>query len=160
MSALIPLLNELLPMIMPAEVHITPASEIEEAIEVKEEAVSEEGTARIVRQGALVNCGSMCASDTILMAISGTGVLLTLPDIEANEPTRNALAAGSFAFVPAWTEHQIINETDRDVRWTIVQSGPKPVVVDLDGWAGDEIKKPKNRAKAKKQKEGWVVVKP
>lgn len=102
-----------------------------------------------------------CPLDALIVSISGTGLLLTLPDIEANEPNRNVLEQGSFAFVPAWTEHRVVNETDEDMRWTILQSGSKPVIVELDGWAGDELKKSRRREqKRKSKKEGWVVVRP
>ncbi|KAI1451831.1 hypothetical protein F4805DRAFT_463379 [Annulohypoxylon moriforme] len=56
------------------------------------------------------------------------------------EPKRHELSPGDFAFVPPWTEHQEINETDENVVWILIRSGPEPVVVYLTGWGGDEAK--------------------
>ncbi|KAL7620546.1 hypothetical protein AAE478_009541 [Parahypoxylon ruwenzoriense] len=57
-----------------------------------------------------------------------------------DELKRHELSAGDFAFIPPWTEHQEINETDEDVVWILIRSGPEPVVVWLTGWGGDETK--------------------
>ena len=85
--------------------------------------------------------------DAVIIATSGTGVLLTLPDMEPEKPTRNVLTPGSFAFVPAWTEHRIVNERDEgELRWTIVQNGNEPLSVDLESWAGSPIKTRQNGA--------------
>lgn len=58
---------------------------------------------------------------------------------EEDEPRRHALTAGDFAFVPAWTEHQIQNETDADLVLVVIQSGSRPVGAILTDWGGDEI---------------------
>lgn len=52
---------------------------------------------------------------------------------------RQDVAAGDFVFVPPWTEHQTVNETDADVVWVIIQSGPEPIVVDLVHWGEAEM---------------------
>lgn len=53
---------------------------------------------------------------------------------------RHELSAGDFAFIPPWTEHQEINETDEDVVWILIRGGPEPIVVYLTGWDGDRAK--------------------
>lgn len=58
---------------------------------------------------------------------------------DADEPRRHELSPGDFAFIPAWTEHQVVNESDEgDVVWVVTRSGPEPVQVDLVGWGGDQ----------------------
>jgi uncharacterized RmlC-like cupin family protein len=44
------------------------------------------------------------------------------------------LAPGDFALIPAWTEHQEVNDGDEEVTWIITRSGGTPVVVNLEGW--------------------------
>ena len=55
------------------------------------------------------------------------------------ELRRHLLSAGDFAFVPAWTEHQIRNETDTDLVMVVIQSGSRPVGAILTDWGGDEV---------------------
>ncbi len=55
------------------------------------------------------------------------------------ELRRHPLSAGDFAFVPAWTEHQIRNETDTDLVMVVIQSGSRPVGAILTDWGGDEV---------------------
>jgi hypothetical protein len=51
------------------------------------------------------------------------------------------LSPGDFALIPAWTEHQEVNESDGDVVWIIHRApGGTPVVVNLEGWGGGEVK--------------------
>lgn len=94
-------------------------------------------------------------SDTIIYATRGHGVLLTSPAIdpvkairadikgeapsrEEEQPRRHELSPGDFAFIPAWTEHQVVNEADRgDIVWVLVHSGGERVQVDLTGWGGE-----------------------
>lgn len=79
--------------------------------------------------------------DTIIYVASGKGQLLTSPKDEDEEPRRDALARGDFAFVPSWTEHQVRNECEKDdLALVIIRSGSHPVEVNLSGWAGDETK--------------------
>jgi len=77
--------------------------------------------------------------DAIIYAVSGKGVLLSSPkddeDEDNEEPERHAIEKGDFAFIPAWTEHQVVNESDEeDLHWVITRSGPQPVEVNLKGW--------------------------
>ncbi|KUI55845.1 hypothetical protein VP1G_03181 [Cytospora mali] len=111
---------------------------------------------RVFRKDAVVGVtDNMCATDAIIYATSGHGVLLISPSLdpvkaikadikgeaptrEEEQPRRHELSPGDFAFVPAWTEHQVINEGDvGDVVWVVTRSGGEPVQVDLVGW-GDE----------------------
>ncbi|KAI7781113.1 hypothetical protein LA080_015233 [Diaporthe eres] len=86
---------------------------------------------------------------------SGHGVLLTSPAVDAvrairadikgeaptreeEQPRRHELSPGDFAFIPAWTEHQVVNEADEgNIVWVLVQSGGERVQVDLKGWGGE-----------------------
>ncbi|TLS30124.1 hypothetical protein PpBr36_03277 [Pyricularia pennisetigena] len=120
------------------------------------------GRGGVVVRNAIVNkTDKMCASvmfagphsdsavhhnsehDTIIYAASGRGLLATSPpenysDDEEQPPRQQELEPGDFAFVPAWTEHQLINKTDEQVVWIVIQGGPAPIVVPLTGWGGAE----------------------
>ncbi|KAH6720765.1 RmlC-like cupin domain-containing protein [Leptodontidium sp. MPI-SDFR-AT-0119] len=67
--------------------------------------------------------------DTIVYAASGHGAI-----ISDNGKTRQELAPGDFALIPAWTEHQEVNDGEEEVTWIITRSGGEPVVVNLKGW--------------------------
>jgi uncharacterized RmlC-like cupin family protein len=41
---------------------------------------------------------------------------------------------GDFAVIPAFTEHQEINDSDQPIKWIVVRSGPDPIVVNLESW--------------------------
>ncbi|KLU81055.1 hypothetical protein MAPG_00150 [Magnaporthiopsis poae ATCC 64411] len=118
----------------------------------------------VVRRDAVVNrTDRMCASvlfagprsssaihhnsehDSIIYAASGRGVLATSPAEDDGPPKRYELEPGDFVFVPAWTEHQLINDTDEQVTWVVIQGGPSPIVVDLEEWGGDEVKPGRNQ---------------
>ena len=47
---------------------------------------------------------------------------------------KEILAPGDFALIPAYAEHQEVNEGDVEVVWCIVRSGGEPKVVNLEGW--------------------------
>ncbi|KAI1474265.1 RmlC-like cupin [Daldinia eschscholtzii] len=167
MSGFFSLLPDLLPMILPSQVQITKASDLEAQRGGKD--------APMIRQGAVIGKSDrMCATvliakprcssavhhhgeqETIIYAASGKGMSKTtycdVQIIEADlfavltsagadeEPKRHELSPGDFAFIPPWTEHQEINETDENVVWILIRSGPEPVVVYLTGWGGDEAK--------------------
>lgn len=74
--------------------------------------------------------------DAIMYVVSGSGVLL-VKGFE-DDLKRHELSVGDFVFVPAWTEHQIRNETDQDTSWLVVQSGSHPVGAELTDWGGAE----------------------
>ena len=80
--------------------------------------------------------------DAILYVTGGSGVLLTSPGDEEEQPRRHELTQGDFAFVPCWTEHQMLNESDEtDMVLVIIRSGSQPVNVPLKGWGGDEARR-------------------
>ncbi|KAF9767718.1 hypothetical protein IL306_015077 [Fusarium sp. DS 682] len=76
--------------------------------------------------------------DTIIYAVSGNGTLIVNEAVNS-ELKHHDLAPGDFAFVPAWIEHQVKNDTDEDVQWLMIQSGSTPIRADLTDWAGDVI---------------------
>ncbi|KAI0473490.1 cupin domain-containing protein [Xylariaceae sp. FL0804] len=150
MSSFLSLIPDLLPMILPSAVHVTRAADLQAQRDGKD--------APMIRQGAVIGkSDKMCATvlvakahcssavhhhgelETIIYAASGRGVLMTDPGNE-EEIKRHELSPGDFAFIPPWTEHQEINESDEDVVWILIRSGPEPVVVYLTGWGGDEAK--------------------
>ena len=103
----------------------------------------------MLRQNALVNLTSgICASrmtadphsgsavhhhadqDTVVFAFSGHGTI-----VSNGGKTKQRLNPGDYALIPAWAEHQEVNEGDEEVVWCIVRSpGPEPKVVNLEGW--------------------------
>ncbi|KAI8629755.1 cupin domain-containing protein [Xylariaceae sp. FL1651] len=150
MASIFSLLPDILPMIMPSAVSIVKATDLEVQRQSKD--------SPMIRQGAVIGkSDKMCATvmlakphcssavhhhgelETIIYAASGKGILVTNPAGE-EQLKRHELSAGDFAFIPAWTEHQEINETDEDVVWVLIRSGPEPIVVYLTGWDGDEAK--------------------
>jgi oxalate decarboxylase/phosphoglucose isomerase-like protein (cupin superfamily) len=78
--------------------------------------------------------------ETIIYTVSGQGSLLSQPKGDDEEPERHELGPGDFAFIPAWTEHQAVNESDSDFHLVIIRSGGSPVEVDLTGWGGSQVK--------------------
>lgn len=82
---------------------------------------------------------SNTCQDTIVYMASGTGLLLVSPGA-GQDVKRHNMAAGDFAFIPSWTEHQMLNESDQDTVWVITRSGPQPVKVGLTDWGGDQAK--------------------
>jgi uncharacterized RmlC-like cupin family protein len=78
--------------------------------------------------------------DAIIYVASGKGVLLSSPNDEDEDekPERYDLEQGDFACVPAWTEHQALNESEEDLLWVIIRSGSQPVEVNLTDWGGPE----------------------
>ncbi|UNI24832.1 hypothetical protein JDV02_010548 [Purpureocillium takamizusanense] len=173
MASLLPLISELLPMILPAETHITRAEQLAPSHPTVEGPVTS-------RPAVVGRCDKMCASvvtarpkscssvkhnseqDAIIYAVSGTGILVVNEGsfssggldgavdkesdsaaeegADGNRLRRHTLRPGDFAFVPAWTEHQVRNEAgDEDVVWVVVQGGSRPVGATLAGWGGDEV---------------------
>ncbi|KAF4469833.1 cupin domain-containing [Fusarium albosuccineum] len=135
---------------MPASANITRAKQLEPTHPTVEGPV-------IQRPAVVGKCDNMCVSvittrphsdstvrhnseqDAIFYLVSGNGILL-VGETVGSDPKHHELSAGDFAFVPAWTEHQLKNETDEDVVWLEIQSGSTPLRADLTDWAGDMIK--------------------
>jgi uncharacterized RmlC-like cupin family protein len=67
--------------------------------------------------------------DTIVYAASGHGAI-----VSEGGKKRQDLAPGDFALIPAYAEHQEVNDGDEDVVWVITRSGSEPVVENLEGW--------------------------
>lgn len=73
--------------------------------------------------------------DTIVYAVRGNGSIVFGPD----ENQRRDLQPGDHALIPAWVEHQEVNDGDSDVEWVIVRSGSEPIVVNLpEGWGSSQ----------------------
>lgn len=104
----------------------------------------------MIRQNALVNVAeSICASrmiakphtesavhhhddeDTVVFAFSGRGTI-----VSEGGKKKVTLEPGDYALIPAYAEHQEVNESDEDVVWCIVRNGKEPKVVNLEGGWG------------------------
>lgn len=72
-------------------------------------------------------------ADTIVYAAKGHGAIVS----GSNGNKRQELAPGDFALIPAYAEHQEINESDEDVVWIITRGGRNPIVQNLAGWSKD-----------------------
>jgi uncharacterized RmlC-like cupin family protein len=67
--------------------------------------------------------------DTVVYAASGYGSI-----VSEGGKKRQDLAPGDFALIPAYAEHQEVNDGVEEVVWVITRSGSEPVVVNLEGW--------------------------
>jgi uncharacterized RmlC-like cupin family protein len=124
---------------MASPVEITKASELHTA---------SGQTEGMVRKGAIVNrCDSICASvmfaaphtssavhhhgaqDTVVYCMRGKGVI-----VSEGGKKRQELDEGDFALIPAYAEHQEVNDGDEELEWIITRSGRVPVVDNLEGW--------------------------
>ena len=72
-------------------------------------------------------------ADTIVYAAKGHGALVS----GMNGSKRQELAPGDFALIPAYAEHQEVNDSDEDVVWIITRGGRNPVVQNLEAWSKD-----------------------
>ncbi|KAI1626412.1 RmlC-like cupin domain-containing protein [Exophiala viscosa] len=72
--------------------------------------------------------------DTIVYAVSGHGAVVTSSN-DKDGDERQVLAPGDWALIPAYREHQEVNEGEEEVVWVIVRApGGTPEVVNLQGW--------------------------
>ncbi|OLN96951.1 hypothetical protein CCHL11_07427 [Colletotrichum chlorophyti] len=133
MASLIPLINDLLPMIVPSSVSVTKANTLRSPDATLQPTSANEVDAVVSKSDKL------CASDTIAYMASGTGLLLVSPGA-VQEVQRHEMSMGDFAFIPAWTEHQLLNESDQDAVWVFTRSGSQPTLVGLTDWGGDQAK--------------------
>ncbi|KAI0141586.1 RmlC-like cupin [Xylariaceae sp. FL1272] len=125
-------------------VHITKASSLQ---------MSGGQTEGMIRSNAIVDkCDGICASsmlakphtasaihhhgdqDTIVYAVKGKGSV-----VSDGGKKRVDLDPGDYALIPAYMEHQEVNDGDEEVIWTIVRSGRIPAVVNLTGWGGEPV---------------------
>ncbi|KAI2629284.1 RmlC-like cupin [Hypomontagnella submonticulosa] len=121
------------------------------ASELKQSGGQTEG---MIRSNAIVDkCEGICATsmlakphtasavhhhgeqDTIVYAVKGRGSV-----VSEGGKKRVDLEPGDFALIPAYMEHQEVNDGNEDVIWTIVRSGRIPEVVNLTGWNGEPAK--------------------
>ena len=69
------------------------------------------------------------AQDTIVYCVKGTGAVVSQGGKE-----RQMLNPGDFALIPAYVEHQEVNDGNEEVEWIITRSGRVPEVVNLQVW--------------------------
>ena len=75
------------------------------------------------------------AQDTIVYAVSGHGSLVSSSSAATPGDLRQDLAPGDWALIPAYREHQEVNDSDAEVVWVIVRApGGVPVVENLNSW--------------------------
>ncbi|KAF2022219.1 hypothetical protein BU24DRAFT_363336 [Aaosphaeria arxii CBS 175.79] len=72
--------------------------------------------------------------DTIVYAAKGHGAIVSGP----NGSKRQELGPGDFALIPAYAEHQEVNDSDEDIVWIITRGGRNPIVENLEGWGRSE----------------------
>ena len=68
--------------------------------------------------------------DTIIYCVKGKGAV-----VSEGGRKKQTLSMGDFALIPAYVEHQEVNDGDEEVEWIITRSGRVPEVVNLDGWS-------------------------
>ncbi|KAK2056524.1 cupin domain-containing protein [Colletotrichum caudatum] len=151
MASFIPLINDLLPMIIPSSVSVTKANTLRPSGATLQPGSVNEADAVVGKSDKF--CASVLTlnahatsvirhhgeQDTIVYMASGTGLLLVSPGA-GQTVKRHEISTGDFAFIPSWTEHQMLNESDDDAVWIITRSGSQPVKVGLTDWGGDEAK--------------------
>ncbi|KAK3388618.1 RmlC-like cupin domain-containing protein [Sordaria brevicollis] len=172
MASLLPIIDDILPMILPTSVSITKKTDIIPLVPpMVPNADGTPGTHRVrvySRDAVVGRLDKICSTvlvlspntystirhygeqDAILYVALGSGVLLTASsskEKDEDDPERHELGQGDFAAVPAWTEHQVLNEsTDQDAHWVIIRSGGHPVEVHLKGWGRGKAEYPPSRA--------------
>ncbi|KAF1934066.1 RmlC-like cupin [Didymella exigua CBS 183.55] len=67
--------------------------------------------------------------EEVVYAVSGRGAI-----VSENGRKRQELAPGDFALIPAYAEHQGVNNGDEEVKWIITRGGRNPVVHNLNSW--------------------------
>ena len=120
------------------EVHVTKAAELSDTTGQ---------TGGMIRQGAITDKASICATvmiaephsssdihhhgaqDTIVFCVRGHGAV-----VSEGGRKRQSLAPGDFALIPAYAEHQEVNDGDEELEWIITRSGRVPAVENLAGW--------------------------
>ncbi|KAI0424427.1 RmlC-like cupin domain-containing protein [Xylaria sp. FL1042] len=75
------------------------------------------------------------AQDTIVYAVRGRGGAI----VSEGGKKRVEIEPGDYALIPAWMEHQEVNDGEEEVVWCIVRSGRVPEVVNLEGWGGEVV---------------------
>ncbi|KAJ9603225.1 hypothetical protein H2200_012520 [Cladophialophora chaetospira] len=132
----------------PRPVHITRASEVK---------TGHGQTEGMIRQSAIVEvspsiCGTLMRAqphsasavhhhgtqDTVVYAVSGYGSLVSSSGKTKDGPfgdVRQDLKPGDWALIPAYREHQEVNDGDEEAVWVIVRAPEGvPVVENLKEW--------------------------
>ncbi|KAF7519233.1 hypothetical protein G7054_g13147 [Neopestalotiopsis clavispora] len=73
--------------------------------------------------------------DTVIFCASGRGAITS-----EGGNKRTPLEPGDFCLIPAWMEHQEVNDGDEKLVLCVVRSGRTPAVVNLTGWGGEDAK--------------------
>lgn len=77
--------------------------------------------------------------DTIVYAVKGHGSLVT-SSADGEGDNKVNLEPGDWAVIPAYREHQEVNDGEEELMWVIVRApGGKPVTVNLTGWRGEVV---------------------
>ncbi|KAI1078749.1 RmlC-like cupin [Whalleya microplaca] len=111
-------------------------------------------TEGMIRQNAIVDkCDGICATrmlakpksssavhhhgeqDTVVYAVKGHASV-----VSEGGKKRVDLKPGDYALIPAFMEHQEVNDGDEEAVWAIIRSGRIPDVVNLTGWGGEPVK--------------------
>ena len=71
--------------------------------------------------------------DTVVYALRGNGTV-----VSEGGKKRQDLTPGDFALIPAWAEHQEVNDSAEEVTWIITRSGRIPVVENLGCWGASK----------------------
>ncbi|KAL9605248.1 MAG: hypothetical protein Q9179_001572 [Wetmoreana sp. 5 TL-2023] len=122
-----------------AQVQVTKASSVQ---------TSTAQTQGMIRQGAIIDQSDKISAsvmiakphsssavhhhgeqDTVVYALRGHGTI-----VSEGGKKRQDMAPGDFALIPAWAEHQEVNDGDDELTWIITRSGRTPVVENLDAW--------------------------
>ncbi|KAI1876248.1 hypothetical protein JX265_000505 [Neoarthrinium moseri] len=75
------------------------------------------------------------AQDTVVFCAAGSGGAI----VSEGGRRRAGLEPGDFCLIPAYMEHQEVNDGDDELVLCVVRSGRSPCVVNLDGWDGDVV---------------------
>lgn len=75
-----------------------------------------------------------------MYAVSGNSGFIVWEDDKSGEKVKTAVKPGDWALIPAWREHQEVNEGEEEVVWVIVRApGGEPVVENLGGWGESRV---------------------
>ena len=75
--------------------------------------------------------------DTVVYCVSGSGGAIVWENEGKKE--RVEVRQGDWALIPAFREHQEVNDGDDEAVWVIVRApGGTPVVENLEGWGGSK----------------------
>ena len=71
------------------------------------------------------------SQNTIIYARRGVGKI-----VYSDGRASQTLHEGDFALIPAYCQHQEVNDGDEEVEWIITRSGEEPIVENLNDWGG------------------------